>query len=83
MDSNRSERIACLLKKFIKASNEKPITEEQVESEYPQFEKLTEVEFNHECYRRRTRSESGDGRRGKISKEQLRTIYDVRRWYYR
>lgn len=29
----------AFLKKFIKASNEKPIDEEQIENEYPQFEK--------------------------------------------
>ncbi|HNM31875.1 MAG TPA: trigger factor [Chitinophagales bacterium] len=39
MDSTEVSLPAAFLKKFIKASNEKPITEEQVESEYPQFEK--------------------------------------------
>jgi trigger factor len=29
----------AFLKKFIKASNEKPISDEQIEQEYPQFEK--------------------------------------------
>lgn len=39
MDNTEVNLPAAFLKKFIKASNEKPITEEQVESEYPQFEK--------------------------------------------